>query len=199
MRNVNLRSCVRWAYGVHDFQIAAPGWFTSERYDIVAKASGTVSQDQLRQMLQTLLAERFRLALHHETRDLPVYALLLDNKESKLQSSRIEGPGSIRPNGGALEFRNMSMSELADRLPARPFSVDRPVIDKTGLSGTFEFAMRLADNTAELKSNLERVELEHDTSVFVIPLQHLGLKLKAQKGPVEMIVIDGAEKIPIEN
>lgn len=199
MRNVTLGSCIRWAYGMKDFQIAAPGWFTSERYDVIAKASTPVSNDQLRLMLQALLADRFKLALHREMKELPVYALLVDSKGTQLQPAKTEVPSSMRPNGGALEFRNMSMPELAERLPARPFGIDRPVIDKTGLSGAFDFTMKLADNAAELKSSLERRESERDPSLFTVPLQQLGLKLEPQKGPVDILVIEHAQKIPVEN
>jgi uncharacterized protein (TIGR03435 family) len=199
MSNVTLRSCVRWAYGVDDFQVAAPNWFASERYDVIAKASGTATKDQLRLMLRGLLAERFKLVLHHETKELPVYALLVGSRGSKLKTGNTDAPSSMRPNGGALEFRNMSMAELAERLPARPFGIDRPVIDRTGLPGAFDFTMKLANNDAELKSSLERGESERDSSLFTVPLQQLGLKLKPQKGPIDMLVIDDAEKIPIKN
>lgn len=199
MRNVSLRSCIRWAFGVKDFQIAAPAWIASERYDIVAKAPGPVPNDQLRLMLQSLLAGRFKLMLHRETKVLPVYALLVTRKGSKLQASKVEGPGSMRPNGGGLEFRNMSMSDFADRLQLRPFGIDRPVVDKTGLPGAFDFTMKLAASATELKSSLERGEREQDSSFFDTPLQDLGLKLDPQKGEVEVLVIDRAQKIPVEN
>ena len=199
MRNVNLRTCLRWAYGVEDFQIAAPNWFNVERYDVIAKASGPASKEQLRLMLRALLAERFKLALHHETKELSVYALLVERSGSKLQPSKSEVPSSMRPNGGALEFRHMSMPDLAERLQARPFGMDRAVIDKTGLPGRYDFSMKLANSDAELKGSLERGESEHDLSLFTNPLRQLGLKLSPQKGPVEMLVIDSAEKVPLAN
>jgi uncharacterized protein (TIGR03435 family) len=199
MRNVTLRSCVRWAYGVNDFQIAAPGWFASDRFDIIARASGPAPTDQVRLMLQALLAERFKLALHRETKEFRVYALLVDGRKSKLRPANTDIPSTMRPNGGALEFRNMSMSELAERLHARPFGIAQPVIDKTGLPGAFDFTMEFAGNAADLKSTLERSELDRDTSLFTAPLQHLGLKLAPQKGPVNILIIDKVEKVPIEN
>jgi uncharacterized protein (TIGR03435 family) len=199
MRNVTLRSSIRWAYGVKDFEVAGPGWLETERYDIMAKASQPVPDSQLRLMLRALLAERFQLTLHRETRDVPVYALLVGRKGRKLEASKTEGPASVRPNGGALEFRNITMSDLADRLPARPFGIDRPVIDRTDLAGAFDFTMKLADNDAELKKNLERREADHDPSMFNAPLQDLGLRLEPRKGPVEILVVDHARKVPVEN
>ena len=199
MRNVTLRSCIRWAYGVKEFQIAAPAWLASERYDIVAKASGPVPDDRLRLMLQNLLAARFKLTQHGETKVMPVYALLVTGKGTKLQVAKTQAPGSMRPNGGGLEFHNTSMSEFAERLLVRPFGVGRPVVDKTGLAGAYDFTMKLAANGAELKSSLERGEREQDSAFFDAPLKDLGLKLDPQRGPVEILVVDHAEKSPVEN
>jgi uncharacterized protein (TIGR03435 family) len=199
MRNVTLRSCIQWAYSVRDFQIEGPAVLTSNRYDITAKAPKPIPTEQLRLMLQALLAERFQLALHRETRELPVYGLRTANRETKLQPSNSDAPASMRPNAGSLEFHNMSMAEFADRLPARPFSLDRPVIDKTALSGKFDFSMKLADNIVELKRAVERSELEQDTSIFTAPLRELGLRLQPEKGSVEMLVIDRVQKTPVAN
>ena len=197
MRNVSLRSCIQWAYRVRGYQISAPGWLTSERYDIVAKTPSPAADEQLRVMLQTLLADRFRLALRRETKDLPVYWLVAGNGGPKLRAADGEGSSSMRPAGGGLVFRNFSMPELADRLSARPFSVDRPVLDKTGINGLFDFTMKLADNDAELKRTLEG--MERGASDFALFLGQIGLKLQPRKGPVEILVIDHAEKTPMEN
>ena len=116
MRNVTLRSCIRWAYDVRDFQVTAPGWLASVRYDITAKASGSVSIERLRLMLRSLLAERFGLSLHREIKTFSAYALRMTNLSPQLQVSNSGAPSSMRPNGGALEFHNMSMTELAERL-----------------------------------------------------------------------------------
>jgi len=199
MHNVSLRSAVRWAYGVTDFQISSPGWMSFERYDIAAKASGPVANSELRRMLRTLLASRFQMTLHHDSKNEAVYALVVAAGGARLEASKTEASSRITPVGGALEFRNMSMAELAERMPARPFRVDRPVIDRTGLEGAFDFTLKLADNASDLKSSLERREAEQDSSWVIGPLRQLGLRLEAQKGPVEMLVIDHAEKVPGEN
>lgn len=199
MRNVTMRSAIEWAYDVRDFQIAGTTALPSNRYDIAAKAAGPVPTERLRLMLQALLAERFKLALHRETKELAVYALRTVNRETKLRPAASDAPATMRPNGGALEFHNMSMAEFADRLPARPFSFDRPVIDKTGLTGKFDFSTKLADGIVELKREMERRELEQDTSIFTAPLHELGLRLQPEKGNVEMLVIDRLEKLPVAN
>jgi len=199
MRNVTLRSAIQWAYDVRDFQIAGTAALPSSRYDITAKAAGPVPAGQLRLMLQSLVAARFQLALHRETKDLPVYALHTTNRETKLQPATSDAPATMRPAGGSLEFRNMSMAEFADRLPARPFSFDRPVIDKTGLAGKFDFSMKLADGIVELKREMERRDLDHDTSVFTAPLHELGLRLQPEKANLEILVIDRVAKVPRAN
>ncbi|HXB68132.1 MAG TPA: TIGR03435 family protein, partial [Candidatus Acidoferrales bacterium] len=177
--------------------VSGPGWLATERYDIVAKTSSPASDHQLRLMLQTLLADRFQLTFHRETKELPVYLLVTGKRGAKLHGAASGGLSSMRPAGGGLEFRNFTMTELAERLSARPFSVDRPVLDETGLHGLFDFTMKLADNGAELKHTLEG--MERGGSDFALFLEPLGLKLQPQKGPVEILVIDRAEKAPIGN
>jgi uncharacterized protein (TIGR03435 family) len=151
-------------------------------------------------MMQTLLAGRFKLALHRETKDLPVFALVVGKNGPKFHESAAgDVKSSMRPSGGGLEFRNFTMTEFAEQLSARPLKVDRPVLDKTELKGPFDFTLKLADNTLELKHTLEGIEKGEGQSISTIIQQELGLKLQPQKGPVEILVIDGAEKIPSEN
>jgi uncharacterized protein (TIGR03435 family) len=199
MRNVTLGSCIRWAYDFKAFQIVGPGWLSSDRYDIIAKTTDSVPLALLRLMLQTLLADRFRLTAHRELRVVSVYALRIADRKPRLQPTKSEAPSGMRPSGGALEFHSMSMAEFAERLQGGPFGIDRPVVDKTELAGAFDFTMKLAPNDAELKSSLERRESEQDTSLFIRPLRELGLKLNAQRGPVEHLIVDHAERKPIEN
>jgi uncharacterized protein (TIGR03435 family) len=200
MRNVSLRSCLKWAYDVKDFQINGPGWLASQKYDIAAKTATPTSNDQLRLMMQTLLADRFKLVLHRATKDLPVFALVVGKNGPKFHESPAgDVKSSMRPSGGSLEFRNFTMTEFAEQLSARPLKVDRPVLDKTDLNGPFDFTMKLADNTLELKHTLEGIEKGDGQSISTIIQQELGLKLQPQKGPVEILVIDGAEKTPSEN
>jgi uncharacterized protein (TIGR03435 family) len=201
MRNVSLRSCIRWAYGVRDYQISGPGWLASERYEIAAKSSAPASSDELRQMAQKLLADRFKLTLHRESRELPVYAMVAGKKGAKLRPAA-GGETTMLPLGGALVFRNCSMAELADRLGARPFSLDRLVLDKTGLDGAFDFTLKFSDNAGDLKHTLEGMEQgggDQGPSMFTILEGQLGLAFKTQRAPVASLVIDHAEKIPTEN
>jgi uncharacterized protein (TIGR03435 family) len=197
MRNVSLLSCVRWAFDLRDYQLTAPSWTATERYDIVAKAASPAPVSQLRLMLQTLLADRFQLAIHRENRELPVFALTLARSGPKLRASAADGAATMKPSGGALEFRNYSMPDLADRLATRPFHFARPVVDHTGLTGRYDFDMQFAANATELKQTMERMEA--DQSSFGPALQDLGLKLEALKAPVEIVIVDRAAKIPTPN
>lgn len=197
MRNVTLMTCLRWAYGVRDFQISGPMWMGTERYDISAKAAGAASEEQMRTMLRALLAERFRMASRRESKELTVYALAAAKKGIKLKASSVDGPGSLMPEGGELVFHNFSMAELADRLQTIPFKVDRPVIDETGLKGKFDFRLKLASNDGELKSALEG--MDRGVAIFSYFQEQLGLKLEARKAPVDVLVIERAEKVPVEN
>lgn len=202
MRNITLRSCLIWAYDMRDSQISGPAWLASEHFDIVANASGPVSPDRLRPMMQKLLTDRFKLELHRESKDVPVYAMTLaPKKTSKLQPATGEDSSMI-PSGGAMIFRNYSMPDFADRLTSRPFKLDRLVIDKTGLTGIFDFKINFAENEAGMKHTLEGMEqgkADQVTSMLTILQEQLGLTFKPQKSPVETLVIDRAEKVPTAN
>jgi uncharacterized protein (TIGR03435 family) len=200
MKNISLRSCIRWAYDMRDYQISGPDWLASQRYDIAAKSEGTVSAGQLRPMMQRLLSDRFELKVRRESKDLPVYAMVIAKKGSKLQPAD-GGESSMAPVGGALVFRNYSMPELAERLATRPFTLDRVVLDQTGLGGVFNFSLRFADSEADLKHTMETMDQGDDrNSVWLMALEkQLGLSFKALKSPVESLVVEHAEKAPTQN
>jgi len=198
MRNITLDSCLQWAYGLRSFQIAgAPDWFTSERYDIFGKAPGPVAETELKIMLQSLLADRFRLKIRHESRDLPVYWLKAAKGGLKIApAADAVAPASMHPVDGALVFQNVSMAEFADRLSKRPFSLDRPVMDQTRANGIFSFSLKLADNADELKHGLEK----NDSPSIFDAIQHqLGLKLSPEKAALAVIVIEHANRMPAQN
>jgi uncharacterized protein (TIGR03435 family) len=148
-------------------------------------------------MLRALLAERFKLKTRIETKEKPVYALVVAKNGPKLHAAVKDGDPSFRPVGGELVFLNFSMADLADRLSSRPFKLDLPVFDRTGIDGRFDFALKLATNPDELKHTLEG--MEQGPSIFVFFQDQLGLKLEARKGPVEILIVESAEKIPAEN
>jgi uncharacterized protein (TIGR03435 family) len=200
MKNISLRSCIRWAYDIRDYQISGADWLASQRYDIAAKSESTVSPGELRKMMQRLLSGRFKLMVRRESKDLPVYAMVIAKKGSKLQAAN-GGESSMMPVGGALVFRNYSMPDLAERLATRPFTLDRVVFDKTGLEGVFDFSLRFADSEVGLKHTMETMDQGDDRNSFMLTalVEQLGLSFKALKAPVESLAIEHAERVPTQN
>lgn len=197
--NVSLQDCIQAAYGVRAHQISGPGWLDTERYEIVAKGAGGAAEPELMRMLQSLLAERFQLTLHRETKELSVYALTVAKGGPKLQEGDPKSPRSVNFGvpPGAFSFHNYPMAALAEQLSSRLFQLERPVVDQTGLSGAYNFTLRLAESNGELKRSLAGGP--EAAPIFAVLQEQAGLRLAAQKGPVEMLVIDHVEKTPTEN
>jgi len=199
MTNVTLKTCITLAYGVTEPQVLGPNWLDSERYDIVAKADSKAPRDQFVRMLQSLLADRFKLALHRETRELSVYALVAAKggaKLKKVEGSAANGSGSSSSHRGSMTAEAVPMSKLADLLAGPRFDLGHPVVDKTGLDGVFDFTLTW---TPENSSEPSRDDPKAPPPIFIALQQQLGLKLEPQKAPVEVLVVDHAEKAPTEN
>lgn len=195
LRNYTLRDCVQWAYHVSSYQIAGPGASGSERYDIAAKTAGPTHEDQLRRMMQALLADRFKLVLHRETKDLPVYLLTAAKNGPKLQPTKVDASGATRVVDGSFIYEHLSMEEFASRI-SNLRGVERPVLDRTGIEGLYDFAIKFADSNKDMKLAMR----DGDTpSVFRLLTEQLGLKLESGKAPIDMLVIDHVEKVPTEN
>jgi uncharacterized protein (TIGR03435 family) len=166
-------------------------------YDVVARAPGETApaRDEIRKMLQTLLADRFKLAIHRETKEMPVYALMAGKNGPGLKSSAVGDPCSMHQklasDGRNYEetFSNCPIEALVKQL--EQLGIDRPVVDKTSLAGTYDFRLVV---TPELRSH-SASDLDITTSTA---LRELGLKLESQKAPIEIVVIDQVKK-PTEN
>ena len=189
IRNLTLKQLLQTAYAVQAYQISGgPGWITSAGFDIEARAgAGTVDlpREQVLRMVQTLLTDRFQLSLHRETRQLPVYALIVGKTGSRLQPADTDvGPPQTRM--GQMLVRKMSMTHLANILA---LALQRPVKDETGLKGEFAFALEW---TPGLSDTDDRPSPR--PSLFTAVQEQLGLKLESVKGPIEVLVIDRAEK-----
>jgi uncharacterized protein (TIGR03435 family) len=195
--NVTLGILLRWAYGVQEFQIAGePGWSTADGYDITAAPEKPATREQTLQMLQAMLADRFHLVLHRETKELPVYSLVIAKGGPKLAKlddpdethTSMRGPVGT-PGGGRKLMGRATMAHLAGNLGG--LVLDSKVIDRTGLSGLFEF-------TLEWTQDAGGAAVAAGPSLFTALQEQLGVKLEAAKGPVEILVIDHVEK-PSEN
>ena len=228
LTNATLRDLVQLAYQLpdghlrHDSQISGgPGWINSDRFDVVAKAEGMpagldassipagaarsgeiAAIDRVRLMLRKLLADRFKLAVHNETRELPVYALVVARSDGKLgaqlrkvdvdcaalreggRPSPPHEPGKAACGGfrglgpGRITGHALTMSMIASWFPE---SLGRIVLDRTGLSGVFDL-------------DLEWTPDPSGPSIFTAVQEQLGLKLESSKGPVDVLVIESVEQ-----
>lgn len=195
MLNVNLHDCVQWAYGVASFQVPAARQ-SPDSYDVLAKTSASVTVGQLRTMLRDVLAKRFNLALHRETRMLPVYELVVAKGGPKLPAANagvsfpgVHGGESLpRIQNDSFLFADASMPEFAQML-SQLRGVELPVVDRTAITGNFDLVLKSGPSLAR----------EGDTAglLALLPAQ-LGLKLVSAKAPFAVFVIDRAEK-PSEN
>jgi uncharacterized protein (TIGR03435 family) len=186
--NSSLDELIRFAWQLYDYQVVGPPWLNdhSECFDIEAKGPDGSSPAQVRLMLQALLAERFKLAVHRETRRLPLYNLVSAKGGAKLAATTSpDGGPSTGSMGGSMTMKNVSMERFAYQLSR---DLKTPVIDKTGIKGSFDFKLDF-----DIRDSGEK------PSLFSALQQQLGLKLQSAKGPVEILVVDHVEKAPTGN
>ena len=193
MENVTLWKALGFAYGIgedKDYAITGPDWLRSERYDIVAKVPPETSWPQITAMMQTLLTERFKMAAHRETREMPVYALVPAKDGPKLHEVE-PGHGGFSIGRGVVKAQGGTMDAFAARLGQ---VLDRPVLDQTGIKGVYAFTLEWTPDPGPGEPAADA-----GMSIFTAIQQQLGLKLEARRGPVEILVVDRADKVPIEN
>jgi uncharacterized protein (TIGR03435 family) len=221
--NTPLRMLIRYAYQVQGPELAGgEGWLDSERFDIAAKAEGNATQNEVRAMLQSLLADRFKLKVHRETREQPMYVLMLSRSDGKfgrqLRRSAVDcanvsadapprdangrlacgsglGPGApSSPGRRMLGLRGSTMTEFANHL--EPL-VGRHVVDRTGVTGYFDMDF---DFTLELQPPPpppgvpDPFDRQAFQTIFSVLPEQLGLKLDSERGNVDVLVIDHAER-----
>ena len=256
--NVTVRQLIRNAYQLQDFQITGgPGWLASDHYDIVAKIDAGVQEQinaargggsvgpaavpgqgptPLQLMLRSLLAERFKLATHTETKDSPIYALVVARSDGRLgpqlkksdtdcaalmAAARARGraampppgpppPGESMPCGVRIGPGNMAIGSatLAQLANSLGMFVGRIVLDRTGLEGAYDanltwtpdqLPQRAPGTPGDQPVRINGIDIDpNGPSIFTAVQEQLGLKLDSQRGPVEVLVIDRAEK-PVEN
>jgi uncharacterized protein (TIGR03435 family) len=195
LSNATLSDCLKFAYSLTtDAQLAGPDWINQKvvRFEVTGKAAPETPDDQLRLMLRTLLKERFQLTMHTEQREMTHYELVVGKNGPKLKESTVgsgEATGTARLDG--IRSNRMQMNTLA-RLLSRMTRM--PVLDMTGLTGFYQFDLRYAN---EVSPGPE--ETPAGPSIFTAVQEQLGLKLESKKGPVEVLVIDHAEKVALEN
>jgi uncharacterized protein (TIGR03435 family) len=196
----NLWGLICFAYNVKNPQLVYSGSellkLGEPFYDVVAKAEGDapLTRNQFRPMMQALLAERFKLQIHHEMREMPVYELVLAKNGPKLKASADDARKSAQtgpvggPNGRnhQVNLTKATIDELIDMIENLP-GLDRPVLNKTGLTGTYD--MKLIYTLDPMKDSDPG-----DISLLMAMQEQLGLKLESQKAMFDFVVVDHAEK-----
>jgi len=239
---VTLQDLLMRAYDVKDYQISGPAWLSTERYDVAAKVPPSVDAKAFRTMLQNLLAQRFALKLHRESKEIPGYELVVAKNGPRFHESAAApasraaasdqppASGTVLHHGadgilelpesmhgkGHLTVRSMFGTEMRVRGESLAYLVERiavelhtPVIDKTGLSGTYDYALaytpeamiasRAARNAAGDGAAVPASAQEERPDLFAAIQSQLGLKLEAKKFAGEQLVIDAVQKSPVEN
>jgi uncharacterized protein (TIGR03435 family) len=190
---------IRFAYDLqHPFQVAGPGWINAGKdgihYDINAKAAHAGGDAQLRLMMRSLLAERWNLSIHRESREVRTLVLTAGKGPLRLNKSATDGPGSMASNEQGIARVGGTMAELArdisDWLPDL-------VVNETGLDGRYDYKIDFLKYT-DYKVGARFEEQDFETG-FAIALQKVGLSLKAARRNAEIIAIDHVERVPTEN
>lgn len=192
------------------YRVSGPDWIGTTRFDIVAKIPEGAAKEQVPAMLKTLLEDRFKLKVHRENREYPVYAIIVAKNGPKLKEAApdpahaTDPPTPKRSVDGHdiqhMEFSSITMPALAEILDRYRYA-DRPVVDETGLQGYYQVELDISQQELRMRDGLvlpPGVEPVEPGSLFAA-FQHLGLKLEPKKEPVDTIVVDRVEKAPTEN
>jgi uncharacterized protein (TIGR03435 family) len=197
--NLNLKELIARAYDVDISLVSGgPNWIDSAGYDITARIPEEFAQqtrDKLPQMIRSLLAERFQLVVHREPHQVSGYTLVLAKKGPKMEPAKPDEKGSgTSTNNQHLTAHNLTMESFA-RYLTRNREIGMPVVDKTGLTGSFNFEMEWKPDQLQAKPE---ASVDDRPSIFTALQERLGLELKSAKVPVLTVAIDRAEK-PQEN
>jgi uncharacterized protein (TIGR03435 family) len=206
----SLKMLITRAYDVKEYQVSGPAWLDTERFDVTATMPRDTPKETVRLMLQNLLAERFHLKLHREKRDLPAYVLVVAKGGPKLKPAPPTGGGRrmIMRGPGKLEASGMDLDSFSDLIAN---FVGRPVLNETELKGsydcTLEFTpepgmgpgmMKMAGPPPEGGQGPAAPD-SSGPSLFTALQEQLGLKLEGRKAPIDILVVDEADRVPTEN
>lgn len=202
-KNINVNMLLQQAYDVRPFQITGgPSWIATDRFEITAKADGEIARDGMKPLMQSLLQDRFKLKFHKETKEAPIYALVVGKNGHKMKAA--EGDrGMMRMGRGQITAQQIGMASLVNSLSNQ---LGRIVIDKTGLTGSFDFELNWTPDETQTGGGPFAGAGQpppppsdpNGPSLVTAIQEQLGLKLESQKGPVPLFIIDSIEK-PSEN
>lgn len=200
LTNVTLSECLRFAFKIYtDDQIVGPDWIKDHHtlFNIVAQAPPDTPLDKVRQMALALLTERFQLTLRQSSRELRYLALAVDAGGLKMQPTREGAPAGreiVRP--GRIVYHHVSPLTLAVLLSR---FTNQPTFDKTGVKGQFDVDLQWTPDIPVAKPVSEPSDPDAAPSLFAAVREQLGLRLEGRKGPVDVVVVDHAERSPIGN
>jgi uncharacterized protein (TIGR03435 family) len=191
--NLSLKRYIERAFNVKPFQVVGPDWMESVHFDITAKYPPDTKDADRPAMLRTLLEDRFKLAVHRESKEMAGYGLVVAKGGFKLKPVEAGGSGTDSHGGRVrvLTAKKVSLAQVADFV-ARVLG--EVVVEKTGIDGVYDFELRWT-----VDDQAPGVEAETAPSLFTALQETLGLRLQRQKVPVEMIVVDHVERVPTEN
>lgn len=225
-----LANLIMNAYGIPRYRLSGPDWMTRQQFEITARVPAGATRDDLKLMLQSMLAHRFKLAVHHETREMPKYDLVVAKGGPKLHPPMEESPqGSLPPDPGSQPKRSgdgyptltpgvrgmaidnrkarmfnpkMGLDQLASMLGGQ---LGKPVTNATGLEGSYAISLYWVVASVggapggAVGAGAPVAQEPEGPMIEQAIQQQLGLKLEARKGPVDFIVVDHLEKMPLEN
>ena len=220
--NVSVKDVIRAAYRVKDFQIEGPDWLDSTRFDILAALPAGASQSEIPEMLKTLLADRFGLSLHRETKPHAIYALVVAKGGPRLKPAEnpVAGSGTPRgsitmqmdPSGMHLKAASATLASLGEMISR---FCDRPIVDMTGIQGQYDFDLVFTpENLRGMPPGMRAPmgpppeggavgfmpgESADGPGSIIDSVDRYGLKLEPRKAPMEVLVVDRIEKTPTEN
>jgi uncharacterized protein (TIGR03435 family) len=210
--NISLTNLILLAYEVKAYQVSSPEWMNGTSFDLLATVAKDATKEQFHLMLQSLLAERFKLKLHHERKESDVYSLVVGKNGPKMKESPEEPPppgkmqkdedgfsvfpgmrGIYTASIAGRERMRASQENMAQFVMTLSGQLGRPVTDATGLKGKYDFIVTYAPAGAAATP-----EADADPDI-IGAMQQIGLKLERKKGMIDTLVIDHLEKIPTEN
>jgi uncharacterized protein (TIGR03435 family) len=188
--NISLRDCITFAYGIpygREYELSGPGWLADEMFDIAATFRPGTLRPAIQAMTQRMLADRFGLQVHYETKDLQTYVLTVAKGGPKLKPHTSAEENAFIYSEERVVFRAFGMGGLADRLSSPLFRLDRPVIDHTDLKGSYDFTLNWSarDPTGP--------------SLFTVIEEQLGLRLATEKVPARILIVDNVNREPTPN
>jgi uncharacterized protein (TIGR03435 family) len=201
-KDYTLKLLIAAAYNLNSKAVSGgPGWIESDHYDIVAVTPGEVrpTHDEQMTMLRSLLTDRFKLTFHREQKEFSIYELEVAKGGPKLKPSTAapDDPpqtiSTVYPQRVVLPARNVTMSDLTSLMQRA--MLDRPVVDKTGLTGRYDFDLEWAPDETQFGGEIIAAPADsQDLPLFTAIQQQLGLKLEATRGPIQALVVDTAER-----